>query len=67
MLTTLILKDELILMAQQVTGIKEKTALIHAGLNALIAKVAAQRLALLGGSDTHAAAPSRRRSKRGSR
>ncbi len=51
MRTTLILKDDLIKRAAELTQIKEKTALIHAGLEALIAKSARERLAALGGSE----------------
>jgi Arc/MetJ family transcription regulator len=61
MRTTLILRDELIERAAAMTGIREKTALVHAGLEALIAREAARRLAALGGSDPRASAPRRRR------
>ena len=50
MRTTLNLDRELIETARQLTGIKEKTALVHAGLHALIAGESARRLAALGGS-----------------
>jgi len=50
MRTTLNLDDELVNQAKDLTGIKEKTALLHAGLEALVAKEAARRLAALGGS-----------------
>jgi Arc/MetJ family transcription regulator len=49
MRTTMNLDDELIAEAQKLTGIEERTALIHAGLRALIARESARRLALLGG------------------
>ena len=61
MKTTLNLKDELIKKAQELTGIKEKTSLIHMGLQALIQKIAGERLIKLGGIDKKAAAPSRKR------
>lgn len=61
MRTTLILKDELIKKAQEMTGISEKTAVIHRGLELLIQEEAAKRLALLGGSDAKAAAGPRKR------
>jgi Arc/MetJ family transcription regulator len=61
MRTTLILRDELIRRASELTGIVEKTALVHAGLEALIAREAARRLAALGGTEPRAAAPPRRR------
>lgn len=51
MRTTLILNEKLIDRAREATGIKEKTALVHAGLEALIAREAARRLAALGGTD----------------
>lgn len=51
MKTTLILKDDLVEKAQELTQIKEKTALIHKGLEELIAKHARARLVALGGSD----------------
>jgi len=50
MRTTMNLDDELIERAREETGIKEKTALVHAGLEALIARAARRRLAKLGGS-----------------
>ena len=49
MRTTLNLDDEKIARARELTGLTEKTALIHAGLDALIARASAQRLADLGG------------------
>jgi len=61
MRTTINLDDTLIAEAQRVTGTVERTALIHEGLRALIARESARRLARLGGSDPHAKAPKRRR------
>ena len=61
MRTTLILDDTLIAEARRLTGLTEKTAIVHAGLQALISRESARRLASLGGSDTHGAAPPRRR------
>lgn len=61
MRTTLILKDELVNEAMKVTNISEKTALVHAGLEALIEKHARNRLAALGGSDRKAKVPPRRK------
>ena len=61
MRTTLILDDALIEEARRLTGLTEKTAIVHAGLEALIARESARRLASLGGSDAKAAAPRRRR------
>jgi Arc/MetJ family transcription regulator len=50
MRTTLDLKEELIEKAREMTGINEKTALVHAGLQALVERAAARRLASLRGS-----------------
>ena len=49
MRTTLNLKEELIETARNLTGIREKTALVHAGLEALIARESGRTLAALGG------------------
>ncbi len=62
MRTTLILRDDLVRKASELTGIAEKTALVHAGLEALIAREAARRLAALGGSERQLERPLRRRS-----
>ncbi len=51
MRTTLILDDDLVREASALTGIEEKTALVRAGLKALIARETARRLAALGGSE----------------
>ncbi len=51
MRTTLNLDDSLLKDAQRLTGLKEKTAVLHAGLEALIARESARRLAALGGSE----------------
>jgi Arc/MetJ family transcription regulator len=61
MRTTLNLDDSLVAEAMRLTGLKEKTAVIHAGLEALIRRESASRLAALGGSDPNARAPQRRR------
>lgn len=50
MRTTLILDDALLDRARRLTGIDEKTALVHAGLEALIARESARRLAALAGT-----------------
>ncbi len=65
MRTTLILRDDLVRRAAELTGIPEKTALVHAGLEALIARESARRLAALGGSERGLAAPRRRRPEPG--
>ena len=49
--TTLNIDDELLLRAQRLTGIDEKTPLIRKGLEALIARESVRRLAKFGGSD----------------
>jgi hypothetical protein len=58
---TLNLKDDLINNAAKLTGIKGKTALINAGLEALIAKYSRERLASLGGFDKRVRTIPRRR------
>ena len=62
MRTTINLDEELVEQARRITGTRERTALIHDGLRALIARESARRLARLGGSDPRAKAPRRRRS-----
>jgi hypothetical protein len=64
MRTTLNLKDDLVKKAQELTGIEEKTALIHHGLELLIQKEAAKRLIKLGGSDPNAQEPLRKKNVR---
>jgi len=59
--TTLNLDDALLAKARKLSGVEERTALIHEGLRALIARESARRLARLGGSDPKAAAGRRRR------
>lgn len=62
MRTTLALDDALLAEAQRLTGVSEKTALVHEGLRALIERESARRLARLGGVAPRLAAPPRRRS-----
>src|SRR2546421_2318492 len=50
MRTTLILDDALLEKARRLSGLAEKTAVVHAGLRALIARESARRLARLGGA-----------------
>ncbi len=64
MRTTLNLDQELVDEAQRLTGIREKTSLLHAGLAALISQARARRLAALGGTDRRLVAPPRRRPPR---
>lgn len=63
MRTTINLDDELIAEAQRLTGIRERTALVHEGLRLLIQREAARRLARLGGSAPDIEVPPRRRSR----
>ena len=64
MRTTLNLDDELLGEALRLTGLEEKTAVIHEGLRALITREKARRLARLGGSEPQLQAPLRRRALR---
>lgn len=61
MRTTLNIDDELLDRAVELTGIKEKTALVRLGLEALIARESAKRLAALGGSEKNLETIRRRR------
>ena len=61
MRTTLNLDDELLRQASELTGQSEKAALVRLGLQALVQRESARRLALLGGSDPGASAPPRHR------
>lgn len=63
MRTTINLRADLIEGARRATGIDEKTALVHAGLQALIDRDKALRLAALGGTQPGLKAPPRRRSE----
>ena len=51
MRTTINIDDELIGKAARLTGVDEKTALVRRGLEALIARESARRLAALSGSE----------------
>lgn len=48
--TTLIIDQKLVDDARELTGIQEKSALVRAGLQALISREAGKHLALLAGS-----------------
>jgi hypothetical protein len=61
MRTTLNIEDQLIENASELTGIKEKTTLVRLGLEALIARESAKRLAELGGTEKQLKAIPRRR------
>jgi Arc/MetJ family transcription regulator len=61
MRTTLNIEDELLARAAELTGIKEKTSLVKLGLEALIARESARRLATLGGTEKNLEMIPRRR------
>ena len=61
MRTTLNIDDILLKEAARLSGIAEKTAVVRAGLEALIARESARRLAALGGSEPGVRAIRRRR------
>lgn len=61
MRTTLNIDEALIGEAKRLSGIAERTAVIHEGLRALIARESAHRLARLGGSEPGLRVPARRR------
>jgi Arc/MetJ family transcription regulator len=61
MRTTVTLDDELVARAAELTGRDEKATLIRMGLEALVARESARRLAELGGSAPGATAAPRRR------
>ena len=61
MRTTLNINEKILEKAADLTGIKEKTALINLGLEALIARESAKRLALLGGTEKDIKTVPRRR------
>jgi Arc/MetJ family transcription regulator len=64
MRTTLNLDEALLKKARELTGLEERTALIHEGLRALIARESARRLARLRGSDPKLKDIPRRRSSK---
>ena len=61
MRTTLNIDDQLMADATRLSGLREKTAVVHRGLEALIAHESAKRLAALGGSQKTLKTPRRRR------
>jgi hypothetical protein len=65
MRTTLIIDAGLLERARELTGIHEKTALVRAGLEALIAREAGKCVAALGGFHPEMASISRRRRNSG--
>ena len=56
-----VVDETLIDRARALTGLSEKTAVVHEGLRALIARESGRRLAALGGKARQAWAPPRRR------
>ncbi|MFB3893640.1 MAG: type II toxin-antitoxin system VapB family antitoxin [Phycisphaerae bacterium] len=60
MRTTLNIDEERLSRAAELTGVREKTALVRMGLDALIARQSAARLAALGGKFKNIKAPRRR-------
>jgi Arc/MetJ family transcription regulator len=63
MRTTLVIDDALLAMAQELSGLREKTAVLHAGLQALIARENARRLAALSGTERRLKPIPRRRTR----
>jgi Arc/MetJ family transcription regulator len=61
MRTTITLDDALLARAAELSGTGERTTLIREGLEALIQRESARRLALLGGTDPAAQAAPRQR------
>lgn len=61
MRTTINLDETLLTAAQKISGMTERTALIHEGLKALIERESARRLARLGGSEPELKPVRRRR------
>jgi hypothetical protein len=61
MRSTLNIDDEMLRKAAELTGESEKTALVRMGLEALIARESARRLARLGGTEPGLARVRRRR------
>jgi Arc/MetJ family transcription regulator len=62
MRTTLNIDDKILKRASRLTGVKEKTALVRLGLEALIARESSKRLAKLGGTEVNLRSIPRRRS-----
>lgn len=61
MRTTINLDETLLATAKKISGMTERTALIHEGLRALIERESARRLARLGGSEPQLRPVRRRR------
>ena len=63
MRTTVNLDEELVVQAKELTGVTERSALLRAGLIALIERESARRLARLGGSEPQLEMVPRRRAR----
>ena len=63
MRTTVVLDDQLLEQAERMTGLTGRTALLRAGLRALIELESARRLARLGGTEPKLEEIPRRRGK----
>jgi len=63
MRTTLNIDDALLGRATRLSGLREKTAVVRAGLEALVARESARRLAALGGSEKAVRPIPRRRAR----
>ena len=64
MRTTLNIDEKILEKASKLTKIKEKTALVRLGLEALIARESSRRLAELGGTEKNLKSVPRRRRKK---
>jgi Arc/MetJ family transcription regulator len=64
MRTTLNIDDSLLRKAAMLAGVEEKTALVRLGLEALISRESARRLAELGGTEKSLVPVRRRRSRK---
>ena len=62
MRTTLNIDDQLLAEASDLTGVTEKTALVRMGLQSLIARESARKLAKLGGTEPQLTPIRRRKS-----
>ncbi len=63
MRTTLNIDEDILKKAKKLTGVQEKTALVRMGLESLIARESARRLAKLGGTESKLRRIPRRRSR----
>lgn len=61
MRTTIAIDDELFAKAQEYAGLTEKSAVVREALKAFVEREAARRLARMGGTQSDAKAPPRRR------